>query len=235
MNNQRKKQLDAYQNGLLSEQNELVVAYMPALRAMAARLKSRLPACVEFNDLVGAGVCAMVSLSRAYDKEKNDNFWGYARMRVYGAMLDFLRSLDPMSRGDRKLIKQINELSAQYFNEHESEPSDEWLAKKIGVSAAQISDAKNMSEIAMLLPLDEQYDLLANPEGTFEKVEKDDLISHIMEILRGFSLKDQQVIQLYYFDELNLAEISELLGISQSRVCQIHKKMIIKLRERLGF
>ena len=68
-----------------------------------------------------------------------------------------------------------------------------------------------------------------------EKVEKDDLISHIMEILRGFSLKDQQVIQLYYFDELNLAEISELLGISQSRVCQIHKKMIIKLRERLGF
>lgn len=92
-----------------------------------------------------------------------------------------------------------------------------------------------MSEIAMLLPLDEQYDLLANPEGTFEKVEKDDLISHIMEILRGFSLKDQQVIQLYYFDELNLAEISELLGISQSRVCQIHKKMIIKLRERLGF
>ena len=92
-----------------------------------------------------------------------------------------------------------------------------------------------MSEIAMLLPLDEQYDLLASPEGTFEKVEKDDLISHIMEILRGFSLKDQQVIQLYYFDELNLAEISELLGISQSRVCQIHKKMIIKLRERLGF
>ena len=92
-----------------------------------------------------------------------------------------------------------------------------------------------MSEIAMLLPLDEQYDLLASSEGTFEKVEKDDLISHIMEILRGFSLKDQQVIQLYYFDELNLAEISELLGISQSRVCQIHKKMIIKLRERLGF
>lgn len=235
MNEQRKKQLDAYQTGVKSEQNELVVAYMPALRAMAARLKTRLPACVEFNDLVSAGVCAMVALSRAYDKEKNDNFWGYARMRVYGAMLDFLRSLDPMSRGDRKLIKQINELSSQYFNEHESEPSDEWLAKKIGVSELQISDAKNMSEISMVLPLDEQFDLLSGPENTLEKIEKDDLISHIMEILRSFSLKDQQVIQLLYFDELELSEISQILGISQSRVCQIHKKMIIKLRERLGF
>lgn len=235
MNEQKRKQLDAYQTELKSEQDELVLAYMPALKAMAARLKSRLPSSVDFNDLVGAGVGAMVAMSRQYDKEKNDNFWGYAKTRVYGAMLDFLRSLDTLSRGDRKLIKQIDTLSSEYFNKHEAEPSDEYLANALGVSEADISDAKNMSEIAMVLPLDEQYDIISEKEKTYERVEKDDLIEKILGILKVFSPKEQQIIQLYYFDELNLHEISEILGISESRISQIHKKLIIKLRERLGF
>lgn len=231
----KRKQLDSYQSEIKNSQDELVLAYMPALRAMAARLKSRLPNSVEIGDLLSAGITAMVSLSRNYDKEKNDNFWGYARARVYGAMLDFLRSLDPLSRGDRKLIKQINEAISKYFNKHEDEPSDEWLAKELGVDVKEISQAKSLSEISMLLPLDEQYDILNTNESTLEKIEKEELIEKIMEILKTFSLKEQQVIQLYYFDELNLSEISELLGVSESRVCQIHKKLMLKIRERLGF
>lgn len=231
----KRKQLDSYQSEIKNSQDELVLAYMPALRAMAARLKSRLPNSVEIGDLLSAGITAMVSLSRNYDKEKNDNFWGYARPRVYGAMLDFLRSLDPLSRGDRKLIKQINEAISKYFNKHEEEPSDEWLAKELGVDIKEITQAKSLSEISMLLPLDEQYDILNTNESTLEKIEKEELIEKIMEILKTFSLKEQQVIQLYYFDELNLSEISELLGVSESRVCQIHKKLMLKIRERLGF
>lgn len=231
----KRKQLDSYQNEIKQNQDELVLAYMPALRSMAARLKSRLPACVEFSDLISVGVSAMVALSKSYDKEKNDNFWGYARSRVYGAMLDFLRSLDPLSRGDRKLVKQINDAISEYFNKHEEEPSDEWLANKLNVDEKEIIEAKNLSEISMLLPLNEQYDILSDDESTLEIIEKEDLIEKITEILKGFSQKDQQIIQLYYFDELSLVEIAELFGVSESRVSQIHKRLIVKLRERLGF
>lgn len=233
MNEQKLRQLKGYQNEIKQNQDELVLAYMPALKAMAARLKSRLPSSVDFNDLISVGATAMVSVARNYDKNKNDNFWGYARLRVYGSMLDFLRSLDSLSRGSRKLVKQINEASGEYFLEHESEPSDEWLSAKLGVSQEQIKDARNLNEISMVLPLDEQMSLLS--EGTLEKIEKEDLIEKIMEALKSFNQKEQQIIGLYYFEELNLHEISQILGISESRICQIHKKLIIKIRERLGF
>lgn len=233
MNEQKRRQLEGYQNEIKQNQDELVLAYMPALKAMAARLKSRLPSSVDFNDLISVGAGAMVSVARSYDKNKNDNFWGYARLRVYGSMLDYLRSLDSLSRGNRKLVKQINEASGEYFLEHESEPSDEWLSAKLGVSLEQIKEAKNLNEISMVLPLDEQMALLS--EGTLEKIEKEDLIEKIMEALKSFNQKEQQIIGLYYFEELNLHEISQILGISESRICQIHKKLIIKIRERLGF
>lgn len=237
MNEQKRKQLDIYKSEIKKSQDDLVLNYMPALRGLALRLKSRLPACVELNDLIGAGVTAMVKLSRSYDKEINDNFWGYARTRVYGAMLDFLRGLDVLSRGDRKLIKQINEAINSYFNEYEEEPSDEWLAKKLNLDIKQIRDARAMNEITMLLPLDEQYSYLgtSNKNSVLESIEKDELIEKIKEILKEFKPKEQQILQLYYFEELNLREISEILNITQSRISQINKQLILKIRERLGF
>lgn len=237
MNETKRKQLNAYQSELKKTQDDLVLDYMPALRALALRLKSRLPASVELSDLIGVGVTAMVKLSRTYDKEINDNFWGYARTRVQGAMLDFLRGLDALSRGDRKLVKQINQAIDEYFSQNESEPSDEWLAQKLQVDVKSIRDARAMSEITMLLPLDEQYSYLgdANKNSVLEKVEKDELIDKIKEILKDFSHREQQILQLYYFEELNLREISELLNITESRISQINKQLILKIRERLGF
>lgn len=237
MNETKRKQLNAYQSEIKKTQDDLVLDYMPALRALALRLKSRLPASVELSDLIGVGVTAMVKLSRTYDKEINDNFWGYARTRVQGAMLDFLRGLDALSRGDRKLVKQINQAIDEYFSQNESEPSDEWLAQKLQVDVKSIRDARAMSEIAMLLPLDEQYSYLgdANKNSVLEKVEKDELIDKIKEILKDFSHREQQILQLYYFEELNLREISELLNITESRISQINKQLILKIRERLGF
>lgn len=102
---------------------------MPALKAMAYRLRSRLPSSVEVNDLISIGTEAMVKLSHSYDKTQNDNFWGYVKQRVYGSMLDYLRSLDTISRNSRKLVKDIDHLIDEYYNKHQCEPSDEYLAK----------------------------------------------------------------------------------------------------------
>ena len=100
----KKQQPNPYSQNLKKEQDELVLQYLPAVRAMAYRLRERLPASVDVNDLISIGTEEMIKLSRRYDKDQNDSFGGYGKKRVYGSMLDFLRSLDTMSRANRRLI-----------------------------------------------------------------------------------------------------------------------------------
>lgn len=234
MNELKQKQLDAYKNAIKKEQDDLVVAYMPALKAMAFKLKARLPSSIDVSDLISVGAAAMVKLSRTYDKEQNDNFWGYVKQRVYGSMLDYLRSLDFISRGNRKLIKEIDNAIDEYFNKFECEPGDDYLANLLGIEESKIREARNLSDVSAVLPIDEQSQLLsdANVES---KIEKDELIEKITEVLEDFDEREQMIIQLYYYEELNLKEMSEILGITESRISQIHKRLITKIRERLGF
>lgn len=226
-------QPNPYATLLKKEQDELVVAYMPALRAMAFRLKERLPSSIDVNDLISIGVEEMIKLSRRYDKDQNDSFWGYAKKRVNGAMLDYLRSLDVMSRNNRKIIKEMDTLIDEYYQEHEEEPDDAYLAKKLDLDLEKIKDARAAHAISYVLPLDEQINCYSE-DDTIEKIEKDVLLEKISEILEGLKEREQLIIQLYYYEELNLKEISEVLQISESRISQIHKKLLKKLRERLG-
>ncbi|EAH7652024.1 sigma-70 family RNA polymerase sigma factor, partial [Campylobacter jejuni] len=149
----------AYAQMLKKEQDELVLSYMPALRAMAFRLKERLPSSIDVNDLISIGVEEMIKLSRRYDKEQNDNFWGFARKRVNGSMLDYLRSLDVMSRNNRKIIKDIDAIMDEYFLEHECEPDDEYLAKKLDLDVEKIKEVRAAHAISYTLPIDEQIEL----------------------------------------------------------------------------
>ena len=227
------KPLNPYAQNIKKAQDDIVLQYMPALRAMAFRLKERLPNTVDVNDLIGTGVEEMIKLSRRYDKEQNDSFWGFAKKRVYGAMLDFLRSLDVISRTSRTLVKSINAAIDEYFNEHEDEPSDEFLANKLGEDVDKIRDARGVSSIITLLPLDDQIELSGGGD-TFERVEKEDLIEKIERILQKFNEREQLIIQLYYYEELSSKEISEILQVSESRISQIHKRLLKKIRENLG-
>ncbi|MBE2984372.1 RNA polymerase sigma factor FliA [Campylobacter sp. RM9344] len=229
----KQKQLNAYQNTIKKEQDEIVLQYMPALRAMAYKLKERLPPSIDVNDLIGIGVEEMIKLSRRYDKDQNDSFWGYGRKRIYGAMLDFLRELDVISRADRKLVKSINLEIDIYFNEHEEEPSDEYLAQKLGEDVEKIREARGVSSIITILPIDEQIELYGESDVEYN-VEKEDLIEKIEEVLKGFDKRDQLIVQLYYYEELNLKEISEIMQISESRISQIHKRLLGKIRSSLG-
>lgn len=222
----------AYAQMLKNEQDELVLAYMPALRKMAFRLKERLPPSIDVNDLISIGIEEMIKLSRRYDKEQNDSFWGYAKKRVNGAMLDYLRSLDVMSRNNRKILKDIEALLDEYYQEHECEPDDEYIADKLGLDVEKLREVKTAYAISYTLPIDEQIELY-NEDDTLEKLEHDQFIEKIHEVLDGLKERDQLIIQLYYYEELNLKEISEILNISESRISQIHKKLLKKLRERL--
>jgi RNA polymerase sigma factor for flagellar operon FliA len=229
----KKQQLNAYNQHRKIEQDELVVQYLPAVRAMAYRMKERLPSSVDVNDLISIGTEEMIKLSRRYDKDQNDNFWGYGRKRVQGSMLDFLRSLDVMSRADRKLIKLVDKEIDKFLSENGEEPEDEYLANLLEEDIEKIQEARNGSKVVALMPINEQITILSE-EDTANSVEKEELIELVQEILEEFNEREQLIIQLYYFEELNLKEISAVLEISESRISQIHKKLLGKIKNKLG-
>jgi RNA polymerase sigma factor for flagellar operon FliA len=147
-------------------------------------------------------------------------------------MLDYLRSLDVVSRNNRRLIKAIDLETSKHLTEHSREPSEEFLAEKLGENLSKIREAKAAAEIANNVPLNEQ--IMANPKESVEdKVEQDQLIEAVKAILTTLNDREQTIIQLYYFEELNLKEISEILDISESRISQLHKKLMKQIREKL--
>ena len=223
--------VNPYAENLKNYRDELAVNYMPAVKAMAARLKERLPSSVEFNDLVSIGLEELVKLSRRYDPKQNDNFWGYAQKRIYGSMLDFLRSLDTVSRSDRKIIKDIEKIIESYQAKHNVEPDDEYIAKELDIDVEKVKRAKNASEIYNVMPIEEQMNFFDNVS---KKIEEEELIETIKKLLEKMNEKEQLIIQLYYFEELSLKEISEILGVTESRISQIHKNVIKKLRKELN-
>jgi RNA polymerase sigma factor for flagellar operon FliA len=220
-----------YEQSLKDYRNSLVIDYMPAVKAMAARLKERLPRNIDFNDLVSIGLEELVKLSKRYDPKQNDNFWGYAQKRVYGAMLDFLRSLDTISRADRKLVKEIDKITEEYMAKFGTNPSDEYLAEVLDEDIEKIKKAKTAGEIYNVMPIEEQLNYF---ENVSKKVEIEELIDIIKKVLKEMNEKEQLVIQLYYFEELTLKEISEILEVSESRISQIHSNAIRKIRKKLN-
>jgi len=224
---------NAYVQDLKHKEDELAIQYLPAVKAMAFRLKERLPSSVDFLDLSAIGTEELIKLARRYDETLNDSFWGYAKKRVYGAMLDYLRSLDVLSRASRKLVKAINFAVEEYMVTHDNEPTDEELAKILDESIEKIHDARIASSIYTVMPLSEQ--LQVGDEGAaLASIEKDQLIDVIKNVLSSYKEREQMIIQLYYFEELTLKEISDILNITESRISQIHKSVIQKIKESIG-
>jgi RNA polymerase sigma factor for flagellar operon FliA len=221
-----------YDDHIRHYQDELAVQYLPAVKAMAYRLKERLPRSVEFDDLVSIGAEELIKLARRYDREQNDSFWGYAKTRVYGAMLDYLRSLDIVSRANRKLIKQIDEVVERYLDEHDVEPDNAYLAEVLGEDEEKIRQMRRVAAIYNVLPLDDQLE--GDQKDTFSQIEQEELVERVMQVLSTMPERDQLIMQLYYFEELTYKEISEILDITPSRISQVHKRVINKIRESIG-
>lgn len=224
---------NVYTQELKHREDQLALQFLPAVKAMSFRLKERLPSSIDYMDLCAIGTEELVKLARRYDEAQNDSFWGYAKTRVYGAMLDYLRSLDMVSRSSRRLIKEIDHAIEVYMADHDDEPSDNELSIILGIEEEKVREARIASDIYTVLPLDDQ---LGTPEegGVLERLEHEDLIESIQEVLMGFEEREQIIIQLYYFEELTLKEISEIVNITESRISQIHKSVIRRIKEAVG-
>jgi RNA polymerase sigma factor for flagellar operon FliA len=224
---------DVYAQDLKHKEDELALQYLPAVKAMAYRLKERLPSSVDFSDLSAIGTEELIKLARRYDEAINDSFWGYAKKRVYGAMLDYLRSLDILSRANRKLVKQIDYAVEEHRLTHDEEPSDEELAEILDEDIQKIHEARIASNIYTVMPLHDQLQI-GDEGAALAQIEKDELVEVIKKVLSSYKEREQMIIQLYYFEELTLKEISNILDITESRISQIHKSVIHKIREGIG-
>ncbi len=219
-----------YSQELKHIEDQLALQYLPAVKAMSFRLKERLPSSIDYMDLCAIGTEELVKLARRYDEAQNDSFWGYAKTRVYGAMLDYLRSLDLVSRSSRRLIKEIDKAIERHLCENDTEPTNQELAIILNMEVEKVHDARIASDIYTVLPLDDQ---LGNEfdGGTLERMEHEELVDVIREVLTKFEEREQMIIQLYYFEELTLKEISEIVNITESRISQIHKSVIRRIKE----
>ncbi|MCK9454467.1 MAG: RNA polymerase sigma factor FliA [Sulfurimonas sp.] len=225
--------ISAYTQDLKHKEDELAIQYLPAVKAMAYRLKERLPSSIDYLDLSAIGTEELIKLARRYDESLNDSFWGYAKKRVYGAMLDYLRSLDVLSRASRKLVKAIDYAIEEYRVSHDEEPSDEQLAEMLDESVKKIHEARIASSIYTVMPLEDQ--LQVGDEGSsIANIEKEELVENIKTVLSQYTQREQLIIQFYYFEELTLKEISDILDITESRISQIHKSVIHKIKESVG-
>ncbi len=224
---------NAYLQDLKHKEDELALQYLPAVKAMAFRLKERLPSSVDFSDLSAIGTEELIKLARRYDEKRNDSFWGYAKKRVYGAMLDYLRSLDILSRASRKLVKAIDYAVQEYMLTHDEEPSDEELAEILNESVEKVHEARIASNIYTVMPLHDQLQI-GDEGAALVQIEKEELIGVIKKVLSSYKEREQMIIQLYYFEELTLKEISDILDITESRISQIHKSVIQKIKESIG-
>ena len=224
---------NAYVEDIKHKEDELALQYLPAVKAMAFRLKERLPSSIDFSDLTAIGTEELIKLARRYNESLNDSFWGYAKKRVYGAMLDYLRSLDIVSRASRKLIKAIDYAVEEYLLTHDEEPSDEELATLLQEDVQKIHEARIASTIYTVMPLHDQLQI-GDEGAALAQIEKEELIEVIKKVLLTYKEREQMIIQLYYFEELTLKEISEILDITESRISQIHKSVIHKIKESIG-
>ena len=220
-----------YEKSLREYQDSLALEYLPVAKKLVYKMKNRLPDSVDVDDLIAIATEELIKVSRRYDPKQNNNFWGYAKQRIRGGILDYLRSLDIVSRGNRKIIKDIDKEIKNYYNQYEREPTDEYLAEKLNLPLKKIKEAKIASEIYNVMPIDDQLKIFENID---KKVEEEELIFIIRTILKTLPKREQTIIQLYYFEEMSLKEISEILGITESRISQIHRYVIQKIRDEFA-
>jgi RNA polymerase sigma factor FliA len=222
----------------------LLRQYLPLVRNVAGRMAIGFPRSVELSDLINTGVIGLVEAFGNFDPQRGVKFETYAVPRIRGAILDELRALDWVPRSTRARSREIERALLCLENDYGRPPTDAELAQKLGCTVEELMLAKGDVSGSSLLSLDETIyreednhqvprietvrdDSRATALGDLEKSE---LRAFLVMAIDRLTEQEKLVIALYYFEELTLKEIGEVMTISESRVSQIHTKAVLKLR-----
>jgi RNA polymerase sigma factor FliA len=219
--------------------DRLVVHYTPLLRAVAHRLGSALPSYVEVADLVQCGVFGLIDAVERFDPELSPRFESYAVPRIRGAILDELRAQDWVPRTVRGRVRELERAQERLERRLQRAATDAELAEEVGLPVQEVRALGRQVQLISVEALDE------NSGGVSELLADDGApdpmaVVQAAETLRQLALavaqleeRDRDVVRLYYLENRTLAEIGRLLGVTESRVCQLHTRLVGRLRGRL--
>jgi RNA polymerase sigma factor for flagellar operon FliA len=221
--------------------NELVVAHEALVKRIAFHLMSRLPASVQVDDLIQAGMIGLIEASRKFDPDQGASFDTYAGIRIRGAMLDEIRRTDWTPRSVHRKAREVAEAVRKIENEKGRDARDVEVAEAMGLGLDEyhkiLQDATGCRIFSFEDPGSVGEDGLVQthrqPNQPLENLQNCDFKHGLAGAIKGLPERERLVMALYYDEELNLREIGEILGVSESRVCQIHGQALIRLRARM--
>ncbi len=230
-----------------AERDALIVKYAPLVKYLANRMAIRLPPSVSVDDLISAGIIGLLDAIEKFDPSKEVQFKTYAEFRIRGAILDELRSMDWVPRSIRKKVREIENAIITAERKLNRPAEDLEIAGEIGIDLDTYYDMLDKARGIDLLSFDEYLDshtdnfeskksfksLIAGDYDPIDHIMTRELKEVIADGIKVLPKKEQMVISLYYYKGLTLKEIGKVVGLTESRISQIHTKAIIRLRTRL--
>lgn len=243
----KKKLLEEYAKTKSADLREkILLEYAPLVKVVAGRLSMYLGYNVEYEDLVGYGIFGLIDAIDKFDYMKEVKFETYASLRIRGSILDQIRKMDWIPRTIRQKQKKIENVIREIEQETGHAATDEDIARSLGITAEEYVDWQSQMKITGLVSLNEYMEQgsdvpqdagrhttsrFASPE---ENIEKEELAKVLGEALALLTEKEQKVITLYYYEEMTLKEISNILEVSESRISQLHTRALQKMRVKMG-
>ena len=229
--------------------DRLILTYAPLVKYVAGRLGSGLPAHVEEGDLVSYGLLGLIGAIERYDPDRDVKFETYAISRIKGSIIDELRSMDWVPRSVRSRARDIERAIAELEARLGRAPTDEEISGKLGMTEEELNDSLTDISRSSIAALDELWTVSSSGGDqiamidTIEDTEAPDpqsSLAHtemkeaIADSIARLPEREKLVVTLYYYEELTLREIGEVLGVTESRVSQLHTKAILRLKARLA-
>ena len=230
--------------------DRLILTYAPLVKYVAGRVGSGLPAHVDEEDLVSYGLLGLMGAIDRFDPSRDIKFETFAIARIKGAIIDELRSLDWVPRSVRSRARDIERAMADLERELHRAPTDEEIAEKLGMTEEELDESLTDISRSSIAALDELWTISGSsggdqvalidtiedtsgpdPQGALAQTE---LREALGEAIARLPEREKLVVTLYYYEELTLREIGEVLGVTESRVSQLHTKAILRLKARLA-
>ncbi|MDR2532506.1 MAG: FliA/WhiG family RNA polymerase sigma factor [Oscillospiraceae bacterium] len=219
--------------------NELVLIYMPVVKYVAMSLRNVYAKYGDLDDIVNEGVIALINAVETFDIGRGVKFETYANLKIKGAIIDYVRKQDWIPRQVRKFGKELDETYNTLYTELGRSPTNNELAEKMGLTKEKF--AKCMADTAgsMTLSFEELLyeDNFSDKGGLANEADRSiyekELKQVVAAAIDALNPKEKQVISLHYYERLKFAEIAKVIGVSESRVCQIHSKSMLHLKRKL--
>lgn len=229
--------LSAYSDSPQIDSGKLVTEHAPLINRIAYHLICRLPPSVQIEDLQQAGVIGLLEAARNYDASQGASFQTYAGIRIRGAMLDELRKTDWVPRSIHRKTRQLTE-AVQKIERRKGRPAkDVEIAREMEISVDEYYRLLREVSVSRVLSVEEVFGVSEEYDESssepIDQLERENFGLELAKAVDQLPKKEALVLSLYYDEELNLREIGEVLGVSESRICQIHGQALVRLRAKM--